>query len=435
MVRLPFDKILLGIVLVLVVIGLVNLYSITYYSDRSIFLRQIIWIILGFAVLALLLFTNYETLINWAIPIYVLLLILTALTILVGREIRGTKSWLNIMGMGIQPSEFLKIGVILLTAKYITREGVDVKKFSTFLVVLMIFLIPIGVIMLQPDLGMAVSYFILFLMLSFLIGLNIKYLLILLFIGFSLAFFPFFNAYIDFLTRVRIIEQMPKLINVLISREFAYAFLVSSLVVFVVSFVISRFMKDKVRLILGVLLVLFSSGFLVGNIAYNNLKPYQKNRLMVFFSPEIDRLGAGYNVIQSEIAVGSGGLFGKGFMKGSQNKLNILPEKHTDFAFAVLAEEWGIVGTLFVISLFVILFYRLLWLISNAENKKAYLILCGATVVIFVNFAINMLMVLGLAPVTGLPLPFISYGGSSMITNLALIGMVNNVYKERFLLY
>lgn len=435
MLRLPLDRVTLGVVLLLVLIGLVNLYSASFYFDKSVFLKQVIWVTIGLVLMVILTFTKYEKVVNWAVQIYVVFLLLTILTLIIGREVRGTKSWLNIAGMGIQPSEFLKVGVLLLATKYLSGEGVNPGKLHSFLTILGIFALPVGVILLQPDLGMAISYLIFFLMFSLIAGVNSRYLLMLLFLAFSLVFFPFFNAYLDFLVKVGIIEKIPTTVVILISREFAYALLASSIFVFVVATVVSRILRDKVRLILGLLLVLFSIGFLVGNVAYTNLKPYQKNRLMVFFSPEVDRLGAGYNVIQSEIAVGSGGLVGKGLLNGSQNKLNILPERHTDFAFSVLAEEWGFIGSGFVIALFVILFLRLFWLVGNVEDIKAYLIVCGVIILILINFTINMFMVLGLAPVTGLPLPFISYGGSAIVTNLALIGIVNNIYRERFLMY
>lgn len=434
MSRIPFDRVILLVVLLLIVIGMLNLYSASFYFDRSIFLKQVIWIIIGIVIMFVLSFTKYETVINSAIPVYLFFLILTSLTLVIGKEIRGTKSWLNIAGMGIQPSEFLKVGVLLLATKYLSSEGVDLGKFSSFLVLMVIFFVPVGIIMLQPDLGMSISYLLFFLLFSMVAGVESKYLWMLLFMVFSLAFSPFLNAYMDFLIKVGIFEKLPTVMKIVLSKEFSYAFMLSSVFVFFVMFIISRLFKDRLRFVVGLLLVIFSFGFLVGNIAYSKLKPYQKNRLMVFFSPEIDRLGAGYNVIQSEIAIGSGGIIGKGFMNGSQNKLNILPERHTDFAFSVLAEEWGFAGVMVVVVLFIVLFFRFLWLISNVENKKSYLLLCGATIIILINFTINMLMVLGLAPVTGLPLPFISYGGSSTITNLALIGIVNNIYKERFVL-
>lgn len=434
MSRIPFDRVILLVVLLLIVIGMLNLYSASFYFDRSIFLKQVIWIIIGIVIMFVLSFTKYETVINSAIPVYLFFLILTSLTLVIGKEIRGTKSWLNIAGMGIQPSEFLKVGVLLLATKYLSSEGVDLGKFSSFLVLMVIFFVPVVIIMLQPDLGMSISYLLFFLLFSMVAGVESKYLWMLLFMVFSLAFSPFLNAYMDFLIKVGIFEKLPTVMKIVLSKEFSYAFMLSSVFVFFVMFIISRLFKDRLRFVVGLLLVIFSFGFLVGNIAYSKLKPYQKNRLMVFFSPEIDRLGAGYNVIQSEIAIGSGGIIGKGFMNGSQNKLNILPERHTDFAFSVLAEEWGFAGVMVVVVLFIVLFFRFLWLISNVENKKSYLLLCGATIIILINFTINMLMVLGLAPVTGLPLPFISYGGSSTITNLALIGIVNNIYKERFVL-
>jgi rod shape determining protein RodA len=219
--------------------------------------------------------------------------------------------------------------------------------------------------------------------------------------------------------------------SVLISKEFTIAFAVSAVIIGVISLLIARVFKDKVRLVFSIIILFVSVGFLFGNLAYDKLKPYQKNRLMVFFNPQVDRLGAGYNVIQSEIAIGSGGIVGKGFLNGSQNKLNILPERTTDFAFSVLAEEWGFLGVIVVIILYILLFYRLISLMISSEDLKSYLMMAMIVSIIFTNFMINMFMVLGLAPVTGLPLPFFSYGGSSMITNLALIGLANNIYKRR----
>ncbi|MGB9621137.1 MAG: rod shape-determining protein RodA [Brevinematia bacterium] len=430
--RVPFDRVLLSVVFILVLIGLLNMYSASYYLDRSIFVKQVIWVILGIALMLVITFTNYEVLVNNALVFYIGFLILTLLTLFVGKEIRGTKSWFSILGMGIQPSEFLKFGILLLVAKFLSREKLDLSKFSVFAILGLIFFVPVIVVMLQPDLGMAISYILFFLLFSVVIGVNKNYLLLFLFLIFSLSFFPFFNAYVDYLLKMGVIEDTSKTIKVLLSKDFAAAFLVSSFVFFFIAWFVSRVSRDKFRFWSGVLLVIFAIGILGGNLVYNKLKPYQKNRIMVFFSPEVDRLGSGYNVIQSEIAVGSGGITGKGFMKGSQNKLNILPERTTDFAFSVLAEEWGFIGVIIVITLYIIMFFRFFWLIGTTEDMKSYVIVSGSMIIIFINFTINMLMVLGLAPVTGLPLPFISYGGSSMITNMALIGLVNSFYRERF---
>lgn len=430
--RFPFDRTLIIVLLVLVLIGLLNLYSASFYSDKSVFLKQVVWVILGIVAMLIITFVNYESLVNNALVFYIIFLILTLLTVFVGKEIRGTKSWFSILGMGIQPSEFLKFGILLLVAKFLGKERVDLSKLSVFIVFSLIFFVPIGVVLLQPDLGMAIFYLFFFLLFAFVVGINRNYLLLFLFLVFSIGFFPFFNAYVDYLVKIGIVETISKTLKIILSKEFAVAFLVSSFVLFFISWLVSRIVKDKVRFWGGVLLLIFAFGFFGGNFVYTKLKPYQKNRIMVFFNPEVDRLGAGYNVIQSEIAVGSGGITGKGFMKGSQNRLNILPEKTTDFAFSVLAEEWGFLGIITVVVLYIILFFRLLWFMGIAEDMKSYVIVSGTLIIIFINFAINMFMVLGLAPVTGLPLPFISYGGSSMITNLSLIGLVNSFYRERF---
>jgi rod shape determining protein RodA len=426
---LNFDKFLTIVVILIMVLGLVNLYSASFYSDKSAFVKQIIWVLIGVGLGVLLFYINVDDLLNASLFIYIVLFILTALTLFVGKEIRGTKSWLSIMGMGIQPSEFLKFGILLLVVKFLTNEGVDLNKFSTFVVVGLIFFLPLGILLLQPDVGMSISYIFIFLLFAILAGLNRDLLLIILLLMFSFGFFPFLRAYIDYLQKTGV--EIGKLTMVIISKEFTIALAISSIVVGVLSLIISRALKDKVRFVFAIIVIFIFTGSFFGNLAYDKLKQYQKNRLMVFFNPQVDRLGAGYNVIQSEIAVGSGGFSGKGFLNGSQNKLNILPERTTDFAFSVLAEEWGFAGTIILLILYILLFYRLITLMVSSEDLKSYLMMSIITLIIFVNFLINMFMVLGLAPVTGLPLPFFSYGGSSMITNLSLIGLANNVYKRR----
>jgi len=426
---LNFDKFLTIVVILIMVLGLVNLYSASFYSDKSAFVKQIIWVLIGVGLGVLLFYINVDDLLNASLFIYIVLFILTALTLFVGKEIRGTKSWLSIMGMGIQPSEFLKFGILLLVVKFLTNEGVDLNKFSTFVVVGLIFFLPLGILVLQPDVGMSISYIFIFLLFAILAGLNRDLLLIILLLMFSFGFFPFLRAYIDYLQKTGV--EIGKLTMVIISKEFTIALAISSIVVGVLSLIISRALKDKVRFVFAIIVIFIFTGSFFGNLAYDKLKQYQKNRLMVFFNPQVDRLGAGYNVIQSEIAVGSGGFSGKGFLNGSQNKLNILPERTTDFAFSVLAEEWGFAGTIILLILYILLFYRLITLMVSSEDLKSYLMMSIITLIIFVNFLINMFMVLGLAPVTGLPLPFFSYGGSSMITNLSLIGLANNVYKRR----
>ncbi len=426
---LNFDRFLTGVVLLIILLGLINLYSASFYLDKSIFVKQIIWVILGIGVAVLLFSINIDDLLNFSLFVYILLFFLTALTILVGKEIRGTKSWLSIMGMGIQPSELLKFGILVLVTSFLSREGVNLESFSTFVIVGLIFFSPVIILILQPDIGMIISYAIIFILFALLAGLNKNLLLILLLTIFSFGFFPFFRAYIDYLQKINI--EISRVTTVLISKEFTIAFAISTMFVGVISLLISRIFRDKVRLVFSIIIFFISIGFLFGNLAYDKLKPYQKNRLMVFFNPQVDRLGAGYNVIQSEIAIGSGGILGKGFLNGSQNKLNILPERATDFAFSVLAEEWGLLGVMVVLALYILLFYRLISLMISSEDLKSYLIMAMIASIIFTNFMINMLMVLGLAPVTGLPLPFFSYGGSSMITNLALIGLANNVYRRR----
>jgi rod shape determining protein RodA len=162
------------------------------------------------------------------------------------------------------------------------------------------------------------------------------------------------------------------------------------------------------------------------------MKDYQKQRILTFLDPERDPLGAGYHVIQSKIAVGSGGFLGKGYLRGTQGSLRFLPEQHTDFAFAVLAEEWGFIGTILLLTLFVCLVYRGFHLASRSQTRFASFACGGLTVYFLAHIAINLAMVCGLFPVVGIPLPFVSYGGSSMLTNMMALGIMANLARSRF---
>lgn len=172
-------------------------------------------------------------------------------------------------------------------------------------------------------------------------------------------------------------------------------------------------------------------GIMVSSATWFQLQPYQKDRIMNLFKPGIDPKGSGYNVLQSIVAVGSGGIIGKGIGHGSQSQLNFLPEKHTDFIFASIAEELGIVGSFFVLGLFLIIFYRMTIIARNAPDNFGYLVVVGTMIMFFVQVLENIGMNIGVMPVTGIPLPFLSYGGSSLVVSLAAVGMVTNIHSRR----
>ncbi len=431
--RVFLDAGLVLSVLALILISLLTLFSIGYsMGNQVLLLKQVFWVVIGLIFATAAYFLSHEEMINKAIFIYLVLLILTTSTLVFSREVRGVKGWFNILGLGIQPSEFLKVGIILMFAKILGNPDNRPESFVTFAKLILVLLPAIGILLLQPDLGMVVSYLLAFLMIALVTGINRNYILFVLFLGVSAIFSPFFNGYTDYAKKVGI--SLPKVYEIFTSNSFSLSFLFASAFIGAVSIVVSRFMKDKIRFIFGLLVLIFSVGYFVGDFAYDRIKPYQKNRIMIFFDPKVDRLGAGYNVIQSQIAVGSGGILGKGYLQGIQKKQNLIPEKHTDFIFSTISEEWGFLGSLVVILLFSILFYRLLKIMFSLEDRANYVVVASFISFLFVNFFVNISIALGLLPVTGLPLPFVSYGGSSLITNLFLLGLVLRINKSRLVM-
>jgi len=194
--------------------------------------------------------------------------------------------------------------------------------------------------------------------------------------------------------------------------------------------VILFYFKKDIILSGSILALNIASGFFVDNI-YNILSPHQQRRIQTFIDPNADPLGSGYNAIQAKVAIGSGGFFGKGFLHGNQTQLQFIPEQWTDFIFCVIGEEFGFIGSIFVIILFLILFLRILRLASFAKNEFLSLVIIGILAVFFVHFLVNIGMAIGILPVIGIPLPFVSYGGSSLLINMALLGIILNIYRSR----
>jgi len=273
---------------------------------------------------------------------YIIILFFLIWASLYGIEASGSQRWINLYFINLQPSELMKIAVIACLAKYYHRVGLEkVNTAQSLLIALIILILPIMLVLSQPDLGTSILIASSGLVVIWLAGLNIRY--------FIYSFFA-----------------------LLISLPFVISF----------------------------------------------LKPYQKLRILTFLNPDRDPLGAGYQIIQSKIAVGSGGLTGKGFLKGTQSYLEFLPEKHTDFIFTLFAEEYGFVGSLFLLLIYIIVIYRILKIGSISRSYFAKLYCYGFGSAIFFYVTVNMSMVLGLLPIVGSPLPIMSYGGSSMLATM-----------------
>jgi rod shape determining protein RodA len=351
------------ITLILSGIGIGLIFSATApmgEAGKSLALKQMTWCSLGLVLLALFALFDYHLLERWAGWFYVGVIIALVAVWGLGKVTAGSRRWMELGLMRFQPSEFAKLAVILVLAKYyhsgareLEQEGLKAFR-PLFLVALPVFLV-----LIQPDLGTAGLIFLIAASMMAVVGLSRRALL---WIG---------------------------------------------------------------GVILGVipLLALLGDRILLG---------YQKKRLLTFLNPDSDPLGAGYHIIQSQIAIGSGGLFGKGFLQGSQNQLMFLPVNHTDFIFSILAEEWGFVGCAIVLILFSALFLRGMSVAGHARDNFGALLVFGCTVTIFWHVVINVGMVMGLVPVVGVPLCFLSYGGSSLLASFICIAILVNVSMRRF---
>jgi rod shape determining protein RodA len=355
------DWMLIGFVAAICLLGIMNIYSATSpykIVGAPYYLKQLNWVLFGLLVVTVICSVDYHILEDFSYWFYGFLIILLVAVLVVGRRSMGATRWLSLGFFNVQPSELMKIVIIATFAKYFTSvQTVDGLSVKDVLFPLGILVVPVLLIMKQPDLGTAVLVLLIALSLAVYVGLRW-----------------------------------------------------STVVTFVV-----------------VMMPLAWLGWA------KFLRPYQKNRILDFLNPERSRLGSGYHIIQSKIAVGSGGLFGKGFVKGTQSQLRFLPEQHTDFAFSVFAEEWGFIGCLVLIVLYLFLVLWGLNIARRCNDRFGSLLAVGVTAMLFWHIVINMGMVIGLFPVVGVPLPFFSYGGTSMITSMVGIGILQNISMRRFM--
>jgi rod shape determining protein RodA len=357
-----FDWSIIWALLAIMCIGLLSIYSALYPQiqarpTNNLFIKQLIWLAIGFAVMGGSLFFNYQRLRNISPWLYGLVLLLLVVVLAIGKEVHGSKRWLEISGFQFQPSEFMKVIIVVQLAGYFSSQ--DITSFPGIKKLILpvgFVVLPVLLVLAEPDLGTAISLIAIATTMILFVGVRWKYLVIM-----ALTVIPLI---------VPVWERV--------------------------------------------------------------LKPYQKRRILILLSPDLDPLGAGYHIRQSKIAIGSGMLWGKGFLNGTQTKLHFLPEKHTDFIFSVWAEEWGFVGCAALILLFCLLIFLTLRVATRSRDRFGSLIVIGMSALILWQAFINIGMVIGLLPVVGITLPFVSYGGSSLITLCLAIGLVENVSMRRY---
>ncbi|MDA0314112.1 MAG: rod shape-determining protein RodA [Bacteroidetes bacterium] len=388
------DWIAVSIYFALVIIGWFNIYAVIYDSqvEKSIFDfsissgKQLVWIGTAIGLITLIMVADYRFFENLSLVIYLIFLLILIVTPIFGKEVNGQILSIGVGEFRIQPGEFAKFATALALAKVMERPTFDLSKRNYQAIAFGVLLIPIALILMQPDTGTAMVYFSLLIMFyreglpQWYYGLGIGSVSITL-----LALGIDNNIYL------------------------------TAVIILVVGGLIYLGKKSWQRILafsligIGLIAYIYSIDFVV-----SKLPPHQQNRVMVLFNPDIDPLGVGWNVTQSKIAIGSGGFFGKGYLEGTQTKFDFVPEQDTDFIFCTLGEEFGWLGSLVVIGLFVGLLYRLVIMAERQKTRFSRIYGYGVISILLFHFMINIAMTIGLFPVVGIPLPFFSYGGSSL---------------------
>ena len=417
-----FDYLLFLAVIGLSVIGILFIYSSGVNSDGiSIsheYIKQLIWVVSGVILLFAVAIYDYTKIGDRALLIYIVTMLLLVYTRLFGKSVKGAQSWIGIGTFGIQVSEFTKIIYILFLAWYLAKSQNE-NELRRFIKAAFIMAVPMFLILLQPDLGTASVYLPIFLIMCFIAGLPLRYVFGLLGTAactLSFTLLPLWER--------TILHRSSLAVKVLGNKNITLLIIFSIVGASIIAAIGYLLLKKRYYYWIGYFLGIIAvslSGALVGSRV---LKGYQMKRLIIFLDPNSDPLGAGWNIIQSMTAIGSGGKTGLGFLKGTQSHYSFLPEQSTDFIFSILSEEWGFLGGLLVFSLYAIIFLRIFLVIQKTSDLFGKLIASGVAGMLFFHFVVNIGMVMGFMPITGIPLLFLSYGGSSLWTAMIAIGLV-----------
>ncbi len=387
------------IALALVTIGIVSVYSATYDARAAeIFHKQMIWAGVGVLALTAIAVVPFRLLQLASYPAYFLSILLLVSVLILGRTVSGSMSWFSLGSVRLQPSEFSKITTVLALATYLARGDVSLRKMKHLAIAAGIVLLPFTLIMMQPDTGTALTF----------LGM----------------FFPvlFWGGASRF-TLVAIVAPVGTAVAALFgTTPFLTAVLVFGILIYLTK-------EDRIAAA-----AVFSMTVFIGvsvQFIYEGLKHYQQKRIATFLDPNADPLGAGYNILQSKVAIGSGGFFGKGFLHGTQTQLNFIPEQWTDFIFCVPGEEFGFLGAATVLLLFMWLLIRGVSIGSTVKNRYGGFVAIGLTAIFATHIFLNIGMSIGLLPVIGVPLPFLSYGGSALLSAMTMVGILMNLYANR----
>jgi len=428
---LEIDYFLLLATGVLSVFGIVFIYSSGVTSPGVLvsreYSRQIIWATAGIAIALVLAMVDYRRISDLAVYLYLGTLALLLYTCFFGKLVNGARAWIGVGSFGIQPSEFAKITTILFLARYLDDTRRSPHSFSRFLISCVIVFVPMGIILIQPDFGTSLVFIPILITMTFIAGVSIRYILFLvavISITGVLMVLPLWQRYI-------MNNTLPSLAIFSNSRFIFSAMIALGFIAAIALFGLLRYKKRYFFWILySSMAVILSLG--MSFVARKVLKEYQIMRLIVFLDPDVDPQGSGWNIIQSITAIGSGGLVGKGYLQGTQSHYRFLPQQSTDFIFSIFTEEWGFLGGVLVFALFLLICLRLVRIMRITADSFGAYIAAGLSGVYIFHFLINVGMTMGIMPITGIPLLFMSYGGSAVLSAMAGIGLALSIYVRRY---
>lgn len=403
--QLPLgDPLLFGLVVALSFFGIAMVYSAGVVDVPSLvpglWRSQLLWFVLAMLATPFILRIPVIWLEWVAQPLYALAVVLLVLTIFIGTGAGTAESvsgWLAVGPIRVQPSEFAKIAVIMMMARVLGGWREAPRTLWQLWKPIAVVIVPMGLVMLQPDLGTALVFASILIWMLFWAGTPLPTLFFLV--------SPVIGLFLS--------------INTLLWGTYIV------ILALAMGFLYKPYLSEGITIMMA--------NIVAGTVAlplWNELETYQKNRFLVFLDPSIDPRGSGYNLIQSRVAIGSGGLTGKGFLDGTQKRLAFLPEQHTDFIFAVVGEEWGFIGVAAVLITFGLIFWRLVRISESSPDPFASLVPFGLFGSWFAHVLINTGMTVGIMPITGIPLPFLSYGGSFLLVNLMAVAVVQRIAAE-----
>ncbi|MEW6618133.1 MAG: rod shape-determining protein RodA [bacterium] len=430
-----FDYIIFSCVILIVCLGILMIYSATQSSDSNfLWLKQTMWFGIGLLGLTAAVSFDYQLLGKYSRILYILVIVLLIFVLVGGPLIRCARSWVVIGPFSFQPAEFAKLATIIILAEYLSTKREGLTSIEEFIYPIGLVALPIFLILMQPDVGTTLVFFPVVLVMFYITGAKPIYLVSLTSISILIMVFTLFLSW----EQLQIVHKIP-VIHFLYRSISSFKHTLISLLCLsgltvTIYYMTKLFRRSITFNKFGLILGIISISLLVSLVANGFLKDYQRKRLVVFIDPGIDPLSAGYNIIQSKIAIGSGRLLGKGIFRGTQSQLGFLPERQSDFIFSVIGEELGFIGVITTLLLFLIIIYRGIYIAFSSRDNFGCLLASGIITMIAVQVFMNVGISLSIMPVTGLTLPLVSYGGSSLCITMVSLGILLNIRLRRYML-